>query len=76
MNSWNTTTLNGGNTFGSRLDLATLLHDHYRLKRWLLIGEDSKYLKFYVGKTLLKFVVLPNGLSSGLQSSLNHPLHV
>ena len=27
--------------------------------------EDSKYLKFYVGKNLLKFVVLPNGLSSG-----------
>ena len=33
--------------------------------------EDSKYLKFYVGKNLLKFVVLPNGLPSGksLQSS-------
>ena len=27
--------------------------------------EDSKYLKFYVGKNLLKFVVLPNPLSSG-----------
>ena len=29
--------------------------------------EDSKYLKFYAGKNLLKFVVLPNGLSSGPQ---------
>ena len=41
--------------------------------------EDSKYLKFYAGKMFLKFVVLPNGLSSvheNLQSSLNHPLHV
>ena len=41
--------------------------------------EDSKYLKFYAGKLFLKFVVLPNGLSSGpqsLQSSLNHSLHV
>ena len=27
--------------------------------------EDSKYLKFYVGKIILKFAVLPNGLSSG-----------
>ena len=27
--------------------------------------EDSKYLKFYTGKMLLKFVVLPNALSSG-----------
>ena len=27
--------------------------------------EDPKYLKFYVGKKLLKFFVLPNGLSSG-----------
>ena len=27
--------------------------------------EDFKYLKFYLGKNLLKFVVLPNGLSSG-----------
>ena len=27
--------------------------------------EDSKYLKFYAGKILLKFAVLPNGLSSG-----------
>ena len=27
--------------------------------------EDSKYLKFYVGKNILKFVVLPNGLSLG-----------
>ena len=27
--------------------------------------EDSKYLKFHVGKNLLKFVVLPNGLSAG-----------
>ena len=27
--------------------------------------EDSKYLKFYAGKNLLKFVVLPNGLCSG-----------
>ena len=26
--------------------------------------EDSKYLKFYAGKRFLKFVVLPNGLSS------------
>ena len=29
--------------------------------------EDSKYLKFYSGKFFLKFVVLPNGLSSGPQ---------
>ena len=29
--------------------------------------EDSKYLKFYVGKNLLKFVVLPNGFFSGLR---------
>ena len=27
--------------------------------------EDSKYLEFYAGKNVLKFVVLPNGLSSG-----------
>ena len=27
--------------------------------------EDSKCLKFYAGKNLLKLVVLPNGLSSG-----------
>ena len=27
--------------------------------------EDSKYLKFYAGKFFLKFLVLPNGLSSG-----------
>ena len=27
--------------------------------------EDPKYLKFYAGKIFLKFVVLPNGLSSG-----------
>ena len=27
--------------------------------------EDSKYLKLYAGKVFLKFVVLPNGLSSG-----------
>ena len=27
--------------------------------------EDSKYLKFYAGKFFLKFVMLPNGLSSG-----------
>ena len=30
-----------------------------------IFEEDSKYLKFYVGKNLFKFVVLPNGLSSG-----------
>ena len=29
--------------------------------------EDSKYLKFYSRKYLFKFVVLPNGLSSGPQ---------
>ena len=29
--------------------------------------EDSKYLNFYAGKNLLKFV-LPNGLSSGLRN--------
>ena len=29
--------------------------------------EDSKYLKRYAGKFFLKFVVLPNGLSSGPQ---------
>ena len=27
--------------------------------------EDSKYLKFYAGKFFLKYLVLPNGLSSG-----------
>ena len=27
--------------------------------------EDSKYLKLYAGKKIFKFVVLPNGLSSG-----------
>ena len=27
--------------------------------------EDSKYLKLYAGKNLFKFVILPNGLSSG-----------
>ena len=27
--------------------------------------KDSKYLKVYAGKIFLKFVVLPNGLSSG-----------
>ena len=27
--------------------------------------KDSKYLKFYAGKNVLKFVVLPNRLSSG-----------
>ena len=26
--------------------------------------EDSKYLKFYAGKNFLRFVVLPNGMSS------------
>ena len=33
--------------------------------------EDSKYLKFCVGKNLLKFVVLPNGLSSGPRKFTN-----
>ena len=27
--------------------------------------KDSKYLKFYAGKKVLKFVVLPNRLFSG-----------
>ena len=27
--------------------------------------EESKYLQFYAGNFFLKFVVLPNGLSSG-----------
>ena len=31
--------------------------------------EDSKYLKFYARKNILKFVVLPNGLSSGPRKS-------
>ena len=33
--------------------------------------EDSKYLKFYAGKIFLKFVVIPNGLSSGPRKFTN-----
>ena len=40
--------------------------------------EDSKYLKLYAGKEFLKFVVLPNGLSSGPRkfTKLTKPFHV
>ena len=39
-----------------------LKDDNYSVK---ISKEDSKYLKFYAGKNLFKFFVLPNGLSSG-----------
>ena len=39
------------------------LKDAYYLVK--ISEEDTKYLKFYKGNFFLKFVVLPNGLSSG-----------
>ena len=68
MNSWNT---NGGSTFSSSLTqphcYMTSIDSkdtYYSVK---ISEEDSKYLKFYSGEFFLKFIVLPNGLSSGPQ---------
>ena len=69
MNDWNTTTLKSRlhsvayliqpRCYMTNIDLKDA---YYSVK---ISVEDSKYLKFYVGKNIWKFVVLPNGLSSG-----------
>ena len=41
----------------------TDLKDAYFLVK--ISEDDSKYSKFYAGKFFLKFIGLPNGLSSG-----------
>ena len=41
-----------------------------------ILEKHAKYLKFFAGSKILKFVVLPNGLSSGPRkfATLTKPL--